>query len=229
MHQRHSKKALIHCDAAPRRDAVWMQAEEFKSIRVFTTSRANLEANARSRVLSSPKVHRRRKPDRTGPYRLTHRVTHHPGYTSHISHVHSLPVRSHRLSRYGAPRRAESERYKRAEWIAATQGAAVGCGGWTDKAELERRVVTLKTRCWYTRPLPRCAQPAALDKHPVIPASPSRRNEPSSLLLSSLLLRFNLYRTQAHMHFLVLAYAIHYTFKDISYYTFCITLCYIHV
>lgn len=79
-------------------------------------------------------------------------------------------------------------------------------------------VVTLKTRCWYTRPLPRCAQPAALDKHPVIPASPSRRNP--------LLCFFAfIYIERRHTHTLPDPRAC--SINDATYYTFCITLLYV--
>lgn len=100
-----------------------------------------------------------------------------------------LPARSHRLSRRA--KSGASGIRERNESLPLKEQPSDAADGLTRPSW---NVVTLKTRCWYTRPLPWCAQPAALDKHPA--GSPESTARKPSLAP----LRFYLYRTHRRVH-----------------------------
>lgn len=90
----------------------------------------------------------------------------------------SLPARSHRLSRRA--KSGASGIRERNESLPLKEQPSDAADGLTRPSW---NVVTLKTRCWYTRPLPWCAQPAALDKHSAGSPESTRGNPLSSLFV----------------------------------------------
>lgn len=183
-------------------DAAWTWAEECKSMATCPPSRANLESwNARSCVLSP------RNSSTTPAGRAVSRVTHAGDITSH-THIARASSSLGAFTSPVTPREERSERYKRAEWIAATQGAAVGCGGWTDKAELERRDVEDAMLIYASTTVMRATSRAR---------QASRRSPESTARKPSFaLLRFYLYRTQTQVCTHFLATAATHAAKDIT-------------
>lgn len=190
---------------------------------VYLPSRANFEANVQSRVLSSPKFQPTTSTDRWRLSRELRTPTHIHIHYSHISHVHSLPgpgaFTSHRLSRRGEER-SESG-YKRAEWIAATQGAArrmrrMNWQGRVGTSWRWRRDADIRVHYRDARSQPRSTS---------IPSFPRvhRQGTLFSFIASSL--RFYLYRARAHTHTHVhCCCSSRVQRKDISY-LFCIGVC----
>lgn len=148
----------------------------------YPPSRANLESRGTREVAY---CHRNSSTTSTG--RAISRVTHARDITSH-THIARASSSLGAFTSPVTPREERSERYKRAEWIAATQGAAVGCGGWTDKAELERRDVEDAMLIYASTTVMRATSRAR---------QASRRSPESTARKPSFaLLRFYLYRTQ---------------------------------